>query len=97
MFRTALICTKHVELSMAMLTEMDCLWMINVSFVPGAGGRCAWWQAVPPPFDPHGIGAVGHSLGLSDPPQQSHGLCRPAGQGRASQKFLVTPELHRKP
>lgn len=76
-----------------MFTEIDCLWMINVSFVPGAGGPCAWQQAVLPPLDPHGVGAVGHSLGLSDLPQQSRGLCRPAGQGGASQKFLVNSRV----
>ena len=70
-----------------MLTEIDCLWMINVSFVPGAGGRRARRQAVPPPFDPRGFGAVGHSLGLSDLPQQGLGLCGPASQGRASRSF----------
>lgn len=97
MFWTASICTKNMQCFMRMLTEIECLWMINVSFVLGAGGWSSF-KAVLPPVDLPGLDAVGRYL---DFPhlllQQSHGLCGPVSQGRASQKILETPKLHRQP
>lgn len=70
----------------AMLTGIDCLWMINVSFVPGSG--IFKMGAELPPSDPPGTGAAGRPPVLSDPLwQQSHGLCKPVSQGRAFRSF----------
>ena len=93
------VCTEDIDPFMAMLTGIDCLWMIHVSFVPGlVGDSPIRWAAELPPSDPHSADAAGCPPVLSNPLwRQSHGLCKPINQGKASQKFLVTPKRHRKP
>lgn len=81
---------------MAILTEIACLWMINVSFVLGTGGRCAWrqcslrlprWRSCRRPL----LRSIWSPFAAATWPLW------PVSQGRASQKFLVAPKLHRKP
>jgi hypothetical protein len=79
-----------------MLTEIECLWMINVSSIRGLAGDLLGGNS--PPSDPLGGDtivldlAVFRSLLAVEP-----GLCRPVSHGRASPKFLAAPKLCRKP